>query len=368
MKPTQPITGVSGLCNEDLARLLDLEGEDQKKLLSSAFSLKNMLLGDKVYFRGLIEFSNLCSKNCFYCGIRKNNTSVLRYSLSDEEIIQAAEFACVQDYGSIVLQSGELTSKKFARRTGLLLTKIHKKTAGKLRITLSLGEQTTEVYSYWHNCGAHRYLLRIETSNPGLYAKIHPDDGRHTFVSRLKALESLRKSGYQTGTGVMIGLPGQTMTDLANDLCFMRDFGIDMVGMGPYIGHSETPLFTSSEALWPAQKRFQTTLNMIALLRIIMPEINIAAATALQAIDKMGREKALRAGANVIMPNITPGSYRDRYKLYDNKPCTDENADDCTNCLGARIGMTGNRVGLGEWGDSVHFHRRRDLSEIPRSS
>lgn len=341
-----------------LVTFLDLEGDSQKKLLSEAAALRNERLGNKVYFRGLIEFSNICAKDCLYCGIRMSDKETSRYNLSDREIIDAAKFADEQNYSSIVLQSGELASKSFTMRIGKLLEAIHKSTGDKLRVTLSLGEQSEEVYKFWQDCGAHRYLLRIETSNRELYHKIHPVDGKHSFTKRIRALEILKKMGYQTGTGVMIGLPGQSMVDLAQDLLFMKSFGVDMVGMGPYIEHSNTPLYALRNELWPIQKRFSTALNMIALLRLIMPEINIAAATALQAIDKMGREKAIRAGANVIMPNITPGLYRDNYKLYENKPCTDENADDCTNCLQARVGMAGSEIGFGEWGDSMQYRQR----------
>ncbi|MGD2035352.1 MAG: radical SAM protein, partial [Bacteroidales bacterium] len=246
----------------------------------------------------------------------------------------------------------------FVDRVSRLLKKIHQKTNGSLRITLSLGEQTEETYRQWLEYGAHRYLLRIETSNPGLYARIHPVDTKHDFARRMRSLEYLKKTGYQTGTGVMIGLPFQTYEHLADDLFFMRDFGIDMVGMGPYLEHRDTPMLRYKESLWSLKERFYATLRMISVLRLMMPDINIAAATALQSIDKLGRERALMAGANVIMPNITPGKYRDNYRLYDNKPCTDENTEDCTDCLTARIGITGNRIGFGEWGDSRHYTQR----------
>jgi biotin synthase len=239
-----------------------------------------------------------------------------------------------------------------------LLKKIHKKTNGNLRITLSLGEQNDDTYIRWFESGAQRYLIRIETSNRELYKKIHPINDDHNFISRRNALESLKKIGYQTGTGVMIGLPFQTIDDLADDLLFMKEFGIDMVGMGPYVEHHDTPLYAFKDSLLPPIDRFYLALKMIAVLRLLIPDINIAAATALQAIDKMGREKALLAGANVIMPNITPAKYRDNYKLYDNKPCTNENADDCTPCLEARIAITGNEIGYGEWGDSKFFQGR----------
>jgi biotin synthase len=315
-------------------------------------------VNDIVYFRGLIEMSNICTKNCFYCGIRKDNPYFNRYNLDDEQIVEAAKFAHANNFSSLVIQSGELKSDSFTRRIARLLEKTHKATGGKLRITLSMGEQSRNTYKTWNNLGAHRYLLRIETSNPELYAKLHPNNSNHRFEKRLECLRMLREEGYQVGTGVMIGLPFQTYRDLANDLLFMRDFEIDMVGMGPYIEHADTPLYKHKGLLLPLEDRFQLALKMIALLRILMPDINIAAATALQAIDKLGREKAVKVGANVIMPNITPGQHRDDYHLYQNKPCTDDSPEDCKNCLETRIALAGNSIGYGKWGDSRHFVKR----------
>jgi biotin synthase len=355
MNRLQEIVNQNHFQHRDLVHLLNLGRDEQKQLFASAAKVKEQVVGNKVYFRGLIEFSNICSKDCLYCGIRKSNHRVGRYNLTDNEILEAVKYAHQNKYSSIVLQSGELVSEAFTRRIERLLKKIHQHTNTELRVTLSLGEQSEETYRRWFECGAHRYLLRIETSNEELYRRIHPADVYHLFDVRMRALDSLKNIGYQTGTGVMIGLPFQTADDLANDLLFMRDFGVHMVGMGPYLEHVDTPLMESCQQLLPLQERFELALKMIAILRILMPKINIAAATALQAIDKMGREKGIRVGANVIMPNITPGKYRDNYKLYGNKPCTDENADDCTTCLEARIGMTGNAIGYGEWGDSQLF-------------
>ena len=343
---------------EDIVELLQAEGKDKTSLFTKSAAVKSEFVKDKVYFRGLIEFSNICAKNCFYCGIRRDNKHIKRYNLTDDEILQAARYAFENNYGSLVLQSGELENPAFTQRIDRLLKRIGEFTEGRLRVTLSLGEQSEETYRQWFDRGAHRYLLRIESSNPELYKKIHPDNEFHRFEKRLKALQTLQKVGYQTGTGVMIGLPFQTLEDLAGDLQFMKEFDIDMVGMGPYIEHSDTPLFKFRDMLLPLEERFQLSLKMIAILRIMMKDINIAAATALQSIDKIGREKAIKIGANVIMPNITPGHYRDDYKLYENKPCTDENADDCTSCLEARIALSQNKVAYGEWGDSRHYTKR----------
>jgi biotin synthase len=306
----------------------------------------------------LIEFSNICGKNCYYCGIRAGNKNVTRYNLSDDEILEAASFAYENHYASIVLQSGEVVTDAFAKRIENLLIEIKKLSNNQLGITLSLGEQTDEIYQRWYDAGAHRYLLRIESTNKQLFKKIHPDNELHSFETRLNCLFSLRKIGYQVGSGVMIGLPFQTIENLADDLLFIREFDIDMVGMGPYIEHPDTPMYQYSSQLLPKTERLTLALKMIAILRIMMKDINIAAATALQAIDPMGREKAIKIGANVIMPNITPGTYRNNYKLYENKPCTDENPDDCTQCLEARISMTGNTIGYDEWGDSKHFLKK----------
>jgi biotin synthase len=340
---------------DNILALLSAEGEEKLALYERANQIKNENVGDKVYFRGLIELSNICAKNCFYCGIRKDNANFERYNLNDDEVIEAAKFAHINKFASLVIQSGELSGKVFTSRVTKLLEKIHASTQGELRITLSMGEQPEDTYRNWFNAGAHRYLLRIETTNPTLYRKMHPRDRLHSLGNRIKCLHSLKQLGYQVGSGVMIGLPFQTRKDLAGDLLFLQDFGIDMVGMGPYIEHSDTPLYQYKNALLPLDERFRLSLKMIAVLRVLMPKINIASSTALQAIDKLGREKALKVGANVIMPNITPGQYRNDYKLYENKPCTDDSAEDCKNCLEARVALSGNRIGYGEWGDSVEF-------------
>lgn len=344
---------------EEIIYLLSSEGEERNMLFRKSAEIKEKYIGRKVWFRGLIEFSNICSKNCLYCGIRKGNKNLKRYNLSDEEILEAAKFAYDNHYGSIALQSGELESYPVTARIENLLNRIKKLSNGELGITLSLGEQESEVYQRWFDKGAHRYLLRIEATNESLYRKIHPDTKEHDFKRRLECLTNLQEIGYQTGTGVMIGLPFQTHEDLAGDILFMRDFDIDMCGMGPYIEHADTPLAEHSAELLPTAERFDLTLKMIAIIRIIMKDINIVAATALQAIDPMGREKAIRIGANIIMPNITPGKYRNSYKLYDNKPCTDDSAEDCQSCLESRVSLADNEIVYGEWGDSKHYEQRR---------
>jgi len=272
--------------------------------------------------------------------------------------LKAVKFCYENNYGSVVLQSGENSTPSFANRIENLLKEIKKLSNNQLGITLSCGEQSEEVYKQWFDAGAHRYLLRIETTNQNLYKKIHPSD--HSFDNRLQCIRYLQNIGYQTGTGVMIGLPFQTVDDLANDLLYMKQINIDMVGMGPYIEHTETPLYQYRDQLWSLDTRFDMSLKMIAVLRILMKDINIAAATALQAIDPVGREKGIKVGANIIMPNVTPGQFRNDYSLYQNKPCVDEEPENCTGCLDARIALSDSEIGYGEWGDSNHFFKRRE--------
>lgn len=359
MKRISEILEQSSFSAEDLIALLNSEEEEMYLLFNKANHIKEQYLGKKVFFRGLIEFSNICQKDCFYCGIRKSNSQINRYNLSDREILDTARFAYDNHFGSIVLQSGEIANKTFAKRIEKLLLQIKTLSNNKLGITLSLGEQDKEVYTRWFNAGAHRYLLRVETTNEDLFRRIHPNDSLHDFKQRINCLTSLRETGFQTGTGVMIGLPFQTINDLAKDLLFFRDIDIDMVGMGPYLEHSQTPLYQYRDLLMPIQERFYLSLKMIAALRLLMKDINIAAATALQAIDPIGREKAIKVGANIIMPKITPGLYRNDYALYENKPCVKEEASQCIECLDARIALTENEIGYDEWGDSRHFFKKK---------
>ncbi len=343
------------LTKNDIIHLLNTAGEDKLKLFEESVKIKKQYVGNAVYLRGLIEFSNICVKNCYYCGIRKDNKKISRYNLSEDEIIEAAKFAYEHNYGSIVLQSGEMQNNAFSGKVERIIKKIKKISNNKIGITLSCGEQSKETYKRWFDAGAHRYLLRIETSSKTLYKKIHPDDYIHNWDKRFECLQIIKETGYQTGTGIMIGLPFQTVENLADDLIFMQKLDIDMCGMGPYIEHEDTPAYNFKDKLVAIQQRFDTTLKMIAVLRIMMKDINIAATTALQAIDDIGREKAIRVGANILMPNITPVEYRDKYFLYDNKPCYNESSIDCKNCLDSRMIITGSNIAYGQWGDSLHF-------------
>ena len=363
MTRVEEILEKGSLGKEDIVALLSAGEDDSVAIFRKAREVKKGSVGNKVYFRGLIEYSNYCAKNCFYCGIRSGNSRYARYEMLDDEVLESARYAWENRFASIVLQSGERDDEAFIAKIERLIHRMQEMTRHELHITLSLGEQKMETYCRWFQAGAHRYLLRIEDANPGLYRKLHPNDQRHSYRGRVEALKALRATGYQVGTGVMIGLPFQTVSDLADDLIFFRDLDIDMVGMGPYIEHKDTPLYEHRDRLLPLGDRLRLSLKMVAVLRIMMKDINIAATTALQAIDPIGREKALQAGANVIMPNLTPVKYRQDYLLYENKPCLDEEAEHCKSCLETRIQMAGDTIAYGEWGDSKHFEKRKNPHE-----
>lgn len=346
------------LTKDDLLYLISIQDEKEiKKIIDKAYEIKLSKVGKKVFYRGLIELSNICIKDCYYCGIRKSNHNIERYLMKEKEILSAAKFAYENNYGSIVLQSGERNDDLFINFINNAICKIKELSNEKLGITLSLGEQTEETYQRWFNSGAHRYLLRIETSNKVLYHKLHPDD--HNFEKRKECLRTLKKIGYQVGTGVMIRLPYQTYENLVEDILFFKEMDVDMIGMGPYLPSNHTPLSQIPEAEYPIKGDvYQLAIKMIAITRIYLRDVNIAATTALQALKTFGREMGLKAGANIIMPNVTDTLYRPSYQLYDNKPCVDENSEDCVNCLEGRILNIDEEIGYGEWGDSVHFKRK----------
>lgn len=332
---------------------------NDNKLIEKAHKCKGDNVGFTTYLRGLIEMSNNCIKDCLYCGIRGSNSHTNRYSLTDEDILASALYAYNNNYGSIAIQAGELVTSSHIRRVTNLVSKIKEETNGELGITLSLGEQTKETYAEWFAAGAERYLLRIETSSKELYSKLHPNNPLHSFDNRIKSLYHIRDSGYQLGTGVMIGSPFQKKEQLVDDLLFMKELDIDMCGMGPYLEHQNTPLYAYRSDLWSEQERFDLTIRMVATLRLIMPKINIAATTALQAIDPLGREKALWAGANVIMPNITPVTTRSSYKLYENKPINEDCLEIQDKSLFQRIEEMGDNIGFGKKGNSIYFTEKR---------
>jgi len=340
-----------------IEKLLLSEPASIAALYAEANATKTLTIGNKVYLRGLIEFSNICSKNCYYCGIRRGNKSVNRYELSEEEVLSAVDFAWKNHYGSIVLQSGEQQSTHFTTYITGLLNKINEHTGNELGITLSCGEQSAETYREWFQAGARRYLLRIETSNRELFYKIHPNDNKHSFDDRLNAIKLLRNEGYQVGTGVMIGLPFQTVEDLADDLLFFQSMNVDMVGMGPYLEHSQTPLYKFRNLLLPQDKLLELSLKMVAVLRLLMPDINIAATTALQVLNPEAREMAVMAGANIIMPNMTLPEFRPNYLIYEHKPGINDDAAVSKSKLEENLQKAGIIIGYGEQGNSRHFFK-----------
>ena len=339
-----------------ISYLEDNSPEVAAALYSEAYRVKKETVGENVYLRGLVEISNICRKNCLYCGIRRDNLNTGRYELTSEEVLEAAAFAAEQGYGSMVIQGGERTDRKFIDKITSLLVEIKRRWP--LGITLSLGEQTEEVYREWFEAGAHRYLLRIESSTRELYEKIHPVDAVHSYETRVQALRDLRKCGYQVGTGVMIGLPFQTAANLADDLLFFKEMDIDMCGMGPYLEHSETPLYACRHLIPDLERRLDLSLRMVALLRLLMPDINIAATTAMQAIVPDGRERAIMAGANVLMPNLTLSDVREEYQIYQNKPGVGEDAAISSSRTEQRLREMKIPIGYGQWGDSRHYRKR----------
>lgn len=371
MKDLKTLLSQTTFSKEDLARLVSLsDPAEREALYKAAYAVKAAHVGRVAYYRGLVEFSNICVKDCLYCGIRKSNHAVARFESSMDEILEQAKWIYENHYGSIVLQSGERTDPKFIDFVDEAVRGIKALSSGRLGITLCVGEQSKETYARWFESGAHRYLLRIEESNPAFYATMHPADGHHLWQVRNNCLLALREVGYQVGTGVMIGLPGQTAEHLADDLLYFRDMQIDMIGMGPYIVAAETPmgravLAAGADTDADRSRRFELGLNMIAAARLLMPDVNIAATTALQGLHKHGRELGLRAGANVLMPMATLPKYRKGYQLYDGKPCVEDTTEQCLNCLTGRVRWAGDTVGYDAWGDSKHYFERRGVAPRP---
>ncbi len=344
------------LSRQDLVRILSC-GADQAPLLKEAANqVMRRHVGDLVYYRGIIEFSNICTMDCCYCGIRRSNVlDVPRYRLSREQITETAIWCADQGYGSVVLQSGERQDEEFIAFTESVIRTIKQRTVSDrlpagLGITLGIGQQSPQTYERLYRAGAHRYLLRIETTDEELFGRIHPP--AQTLSSRIACLQSLREIGYQVGTGVMIGLPGQTLEMLADDIAFFAEQDIDMIGMGPYIVHPDSAM--AELGMMERGPLLQLSLNMIAAVRLALKDVNIAATTALQAIAPDGREQGLSYGANVTMPNLTPVEVRKGYQLYAGKPCLEESSQDCSTCLLRRIQSLGRDVGFDQWGDSPH--------------
>jgi biotin synthase len=343
--------------HKDIVDMLSLKADDKvglARLREEAYGVMEKEVGSLVYYRGIIEFSNLCLRDCRYCGIRKSNHHVSsRYTLDQEEIVETALWCGEQGYGSVVLQSGERDDSSFIDFVESVIAEIKERSRSEkqpegLGITLGIGEQTRDTYRRLYQAGAHRYLLRIETTDPLLYGQIHPADQK--LDQRIDCLRFLREEGFQVGTGVMIGIPGQTLDMLARDIEFFREMDVDMIGMGPYIIHPHGDMV--EEGMMDKERLMQLSLNMIAATRLVLGNVNIAATTALQALVPDGREQGLTYGANVTMPNLTPQKVRKGYQLYAGKPCLDESGTACGNCLLNRIRSTGRDVGFYRWGDS----------------
>jgi biotin synthase len=324
-------------------------------LILSAERVRLAHLGDEVYMRGLIEFSNLCRCDCYYCGLRISNRAIRRYHLGMAQILAKCQEAERRGIYSIALQSGEISTEKEVNFIAGLVSTIRefslRNGSPGLGITLSCGELNYSGYQKLFEAGAHRYLLRIETSDRELFQSIHPPE--QLFERRLECLDMLKDIGFQVGTGIMIGLPGQSYRQLAMDLEFFARRDIDMLGMGPYIPHPQTPLARSSQP--GISDSYTTTLKMLALARLKMPEINMVVSTALQTINKEGLIMGVRAGGNVIMPILTPEEHREDYTLY-----TDKHYKSLAQ-LEREIGLAGYRLAFNKWGDPRHYYTRRGL-------
>lgn len=303
-------------------------------LFSLADKIRKENVGDEVHLRGLIEFSNICKRTCKYCGLRCENKDIDRYRIEPDDIIFYAQKAVDMGYKTIVLQSGE--DEYYSRE---LLCKIIKgiKTLD-VALTLSIGERCFDDYKAFKDCGADRYLIRIETTDKELYKKMHP---HMSFENRVRCLKDLGKLGYEVGTGCLVGLPGQTIESLANDILFFKEINADMVGIGPFIAHPHTPLKDCLNG------DFTLALKVMALTRIILKNINIPATTAMETLNPNGRIIALQSGANVVMPNVTTTEYRAKYEIYPNKICINENPSQCFNCVSGKIRSIGRSVSTG---------------------
>lgn len=319
------------------AQIIALLKDDryEKELFAAADAVRKEFVGDEVHLRGLIEFSNICKNNCLYCGLRRNNRNLKRYRMSPEEIIALATRAA-REYGfkTIVMQSGEdlwFTPERLAP----ILREIKKLNVA---ITLSIGEKTFAEYAAYKEAGADRYLIRIETTDKDLYHRLDPD---MSWEERKQCLLNLGKLGYEVGSGIMVGLPGQTLESIADDLLFLKDINIDMAGIGPFIPHPDTPLKDEEG------RAFQLSLRTMAIMRLLLPDINIPATTAMETLRPNGRIIALQCGANVIMPNVTEGEYRQLYQLYPGKAGLNETPLHSKTSIGARIEAIGRKIGTG---------------------
>ena len=324
------------LTQEELSALLADE-EAEKELAAAADRVRRAYVGDEVHLRGLIEFSSYCRQNCLYCGLRRDNKNAERYRLSPEAIVVLAKKAKAAGYPTVVMQSGE-DAWFTAERLVDIVREV--KTLG-LTLTLSIGERTADEYRALREAGADRFLLRIETTDRELYERLDPG---MSFDNRVRCLTDLKALGYEVGTGCLVGLPGQTVDSLAQDILFFREIDADMVGIGPLVPNGETPLGNEP----PGDMRL--VRRVVSAIRLLLPEANIPATTAMETLQPGAREIMLQSGANVMMPNVTEGEARKKYALYPGKACVADTPEHCRACMEVRIRAMGRTVGAGAGG------------------
>lgn len=329
------------------SEIVELLSSDQhnEELFNAAHEIRIKYSGEEVHLKGLLEFSNLCKQHCFYCGLRAENRQLKRYKLSPLEVLDFAQKAISYGYHTIVMQSGENESYRLEELCEMIFS-IRQMGAS---VTLSLGEKRYEEYEAYKRAGADRYLLRIETTDSRLYAKLHP---KMSHSNRFQCLRWLQEIGFETGSGSLIGLPQQSLDSIANDLLFFQESDFDMVGIGPFIPNPETPLANSKGG------DFILARKVMALLRLLMPYINIPATTAMETLHPLGRTLALESGANVVMPVITEGEYRALYKLYPGKICINDTPAHCRHCITSKITALGQPISPSR-GDSRRFIMRQ---------
>lgn len=311
------------LNKEEILELLQND-DINEELFNAADEIRQKYLGDYVHLRGLIEFTNICKRNCMYCGLRRDNTNIERYRLTQEEILDFAKKAVSYGYKTIVLQGGE--DEYFTKERMTNIVKEIK--ALGVALTLSLGEKTYDEYKAFKEAGADRYLIRIETTDKKLYEDMDPN---MSFEERLNCLKNLRNLGYEVGSGILVGLPNQTLESIASDILFFKAINADMIGIGPFIPNEDTPLKDAQGG------DLTLALKVMALTRLILPDINIPATTAMESLTPNGRIIALQSGANVVMPNVTEGDYRKLYALYPGKICTGDTPAHCRGCITGKV-------------------------------
>ncbi len=332
------------LNRDEYAELLKYSenAEVRDRLSSEAVKLRKEYYGDKVFTRGLIEFTNYCKNDCYYCGIRRSNANADRYRLTKEEILDCCRNGYELGFRTFVLQGGEdgyYTDERMAD-----IVRCIRRDYPDCAITLSIGEKSYESYRMYKEAGADRYLLRHETANDEHYRVLHPED--MSLKNRKECLYNLKKLGYQVGAGFMVGSPGQSIYTLADDMMFIQELAPEMVGIGPFIPHKDTK-FKDEKA-----GTVDLTLYLLSIIRIMLPKVLLPATTALGTVDARGREKGLMTGCNVVMPNLSPVMNRKKYDLYDNKICTGEEAAECRGCLERRVESVGYRL-VSERGDAL---------------